>query len=449
MSHVIVQNAGELPIWGMRLLGLSNKAEDQIGRFGTGLKESIALLARMDNLPIIFSGSCKIEFAVRCVDGQKEICFKLSEKRASFPAKRWHGLGIHPNFGQADWNDPWMVFREVICNALDESGTDNLYHDIVSTDPIGIGGSTRVYIPVNSDILTAYSTIHDKLLPIGAYEVELEIEGRGQVFAKKTKKDLQIFHRGVWVQEYPERPSLYDYELTDLPLNESRFADWYYVNERLAKMIVGFSIPQAKKLLITCIKDREIPYECDVLSGCSCYMRSDVDSARNWFEAFQEIWGENAVITDNDKFFYDRLNAAGKQPVVVTNSGVMDLLKSAGVPHAASILSRAQREYEVLENPNERQQEVFDEVWDKLESLNLTGGKSKPGLMVFRQRPGVSTIVFGEYRGGICHINMDYGGTKQERLACLEEIAHHITEQPDQSREFQNWLVEALDTALS
>ena len=141
MSTILIQNPGELPIWGMRLLGLSNKNEDQIGKFGTGLKESIALLARMGQFPIIFSGTNRIDFSIQEFDDdQQEISFKMSEYRARFAAGMWHGLGIHPNFGQADWDDSWMVFRELVCNSLDEGGVEGLYHDVVSVDPEGVAG---------------------------------------------------------------------------------------------------------------------------------------------------------------------------------------------------------------------------------------------------------------------------------------------------------------------
>ena len=72
MSTILIQNPGELPIWGMRLLGLSNKNEDQIGKFGTGLKESIALLARMGQFPIIFSGTNRIDFSIQEFDDDQQ-----------------------------------------------------------------------------------------------------------------------------------------------------------------------------------------------------------------------------------------------------------------------------------------------------------------------------------------------------------------------------------------
>ncbi|KKM64362.1 hypothetical protein LCGC14_1502220, partial [marine sediment metagenome] len=71
-GHVLIQNSGELPIWGLRLMGFSDKTADKIGRFGTGLKESIALLARLGLQPIIFSGELRVDFKVQLLDEQEE-----------------------------------------------------------------------------------------------------------------------------------------------------------------------------------------------------------------------------------------------------------------------------------------------------------------------------------------------------------------------------------------
>jgi len=443
MSHVLIQNKGELPIWGMRLLGLSNKRPDQIGKFGTGLKESIALLARMSKFPIIYSGSCRIDFSIQEIDSQQEICFQLSEQRDRFAPGEWYGLGMHPDFGKHDWDDAWMAFREILCNAIDESGVEDLYHDIISTDPEGIAGATRVYVPVDQDILAAYTSIHERLLPLGKYHISHSVTGFGRTLQKRSKKNLQIYHKGVWVQESP-RDSLFDYEIDDLKLNESRSADWYNVNSAIAKLVAMYTVEQVKFMLERLIKTNDGKcYEQEVLQSVSYYL--DVETGINWREGFHAMFGEFAVITDNDKFFYDRLCDAGRHPVVISDNGLLSLLKAAGVPSAASVLSREQRRYEALITATPEAQAVFDDVWDKMVAAGLTQGKQKPGLMLFRQRPGQATIVFGEYVNGVCHINMDCSGSAQERMACIEEIAHHISEAEDYSKEFQHFLIECME----
>lgn len=447
MSHILIQNKGELPLWGMRLMGLSDKDESQIGRFGTGLKESIALLSRMGLIDkfAIFSGTLRIGFSVQEMDGQQEICFTLSEDRGRFTAGTWHGLSIHPNLGKADWDDPWMLFREIICNALDEGGKDDLYHDVISTEPEGKPGATRVYVPVTLEILEAYSTIYRKLLPLGKYEVAHSVVGYGKAIKKRSESNLQIFHRGVWIQEKMKNESLFDYEIDNIKLNESRSADWYGVNNSVGVLVANYNVEQAKELLVAVLMERKDIFEREMLQHASYY----VDSKQTtWSNAFYTLYGENAVITDDSKFYYEQLSRLGKNPVIVTHSGLSALLKAAGVPTAASVLTREQQEWEETGEPTTETRTLFDKVWSLFERAELTRGVEKPNLKMFRERPGKSEVCFGAYYSGVCYVNEACVGSEHERWACIEEIAHHISRANDRSEELQHFLVECLDTFI-
>jgi hypothetical protein len=80
-----------------------------------------------------------------------------------------------------------------------------------------------------------------------------------------------------------------------------------------------------------------------------------------------------------------------------------------------------------------------------LEKSGLTHNAEKPKLRTFAERPGRSEITFGSYADGTCFINKACIGSAQERRACIEEIGHHVSKATDICREFQNWLLEALD----
>lgn len=442
MAYVMIQNKGEVPIWGIRLMGFSDKTADKIGRFGTGLKESIALLARLGLQPIIFSGEMRMDFKVELMDGQEEICFRLSEERGRFAADEWHGLGIHPNLGRHDWNDPWMIFREVVCNALDESGTENLFHDVCYHEPKGVAGATRFYIPASEEIMTAYETIEDKLLPLSKYEVETEITGTGRAIKNRRKAKLQVFHRGVWIQENTQE-SLFDYEIDDLKLNESRSADWHLVNGEVARLVANFSQPQAQMLLQTVIRDKKTDlFEVGVLQNASYYVELDTQA---WTNAFYALFGENAVLTDTSEFLYEKLKNIGKDPVVVTHPGMTALLRAAGVPTVDRVLTREQKNWESITDPPEATQALFDGVWDRLNSAGMTFGAEKPELRLFVEQPGKVTTTLGSYVNGKVYINESIVGSKKERQAILEELAHHISESSDETREFQTFLLELAD----
>lgn len=461
MSHVMVQNKGELPIWGMRLLGLSNKDEGQIGQFGTGLKESIALLARLDKLPVIFSGLLRIDFSVETVDGQAEICFRLSENRDRWRANEWHGMGIHPNFGHKDWTDPWMAFREIICNALDASGTEDLHHDVCSVEPKGRAGATRVYIPTSQKILEAYSRVHERLLPLSERTTALATP-YGRVLAKRNGlPGLQVFSKGVWIQASPQR-SLYDYEIPDLKLNESRSADWYNVQSKMAAILASYTVPQAVVLIEAVIRGeldlpemscepeetpnkplpmehRVVCYEQKALQQAAYYM--SVDNGASWCQAWEHLFGDNAVMTFNDRHLYDKLTRLGRRPIVVEDDGLRNLLKAAGVPIVTQVLSETDQTFSLLRDPVSGEAKVFWEVWDLLKSLGVTSDMKAPEIKIVRYAAVKTELTFGEYRHGVCYVNEDCLGSRHERMACLEEQAHHISGQKDGSREFQNFLL--------
>ena len=441
MPYVMIQNKGELPLWGMRLMGLSLKKENSIGQFGTGLKESIALLTRLGLQPIIFSGELRMNFQVELMDGQEEICFKLSETKGRFEADVWHGLGIHPNLGKHDWDDPWMILREVICNALDESGIDDLFHDICYHEPIGVKGSTRFYIPATKSIIAAYNTIESKLLPLSKHTIKTEIKDVGKVLEKREDKRLQTFYHGVWIQSH-QKNSLFDYELYNLKLNESRSADWFLINHEIGQLVSHYTEEQVYILLQAIIRDKQTDlYEAEVLNTASYSVSKN---SAVWINAFFNLFGEKAILTDDNAFLYDKLKALGFVPIIVIHTGLTSLLKAAGIPTVDKVLTRNQRKWKSVSDPSNESVILFNYVWKILDQAGLQFGAIKPKLQIFTERPGAITV-FGSYTDGIVSINQTIIGSQKERQAILEELAHHISEAGDETREFQTFLLELAD----
>lgn len=429
MGYIIIQNKGELPLWGMRLLGLSNKSEQQIGRFGTGLKESIAMLVRKGIPPIIFSGETKIEFSIQEMDGQQEICFRLSQPKGQFQEDKWHGLGMHPNFGHHDWNDAWMMFREIICNAVDESGIENLYHDVTNTELDGRAGSTRIYIPVTNEILSAYSTVHERLLFLTKPEVAVSTSSC-TIYHKRNRASIQIYTKGVWVQESAEE-SLFDYEIHGLRLNESRSADWYNINNKTAESLPQFTTEMAEDLLRHCIEKGKQCYELDQMyQAATCHYRivqspspsnpfavvpfrnTPPSSSSNWKKAFQNIFGTNAVLTNNDANYYDKLTSAGKTPVIVTHKALYDFLNNMGVPTSDNSLSKIERDFDSVEEPSRSSQEKFDAIWETFKNRGITGNKIKPPLKIFTR--GSASELKAVNIDGQCLIPRQLVGSQKE-----------------------------------
>lgn len=124
-NKVFFMNNGIFDIRGMLTFGLSAKQDDSaIGFFGTGFKYAIAIILR-------HHGSIKI--TTRGDDGYF-YCYEFVTKREDFRGQdrdfvfiKDHTTGDHiaANFTThmgINWQ-PWMAFRELYCNCIDEKGT--------------------------------------------------------------------------------------------------------------------------------------------------------------------------------------------------------------------------------------------------------------------------------------------------------------------------------------
>ncbi len=123
-NKVYVMNNGMFDLRGMLTMGLSAKQDDgAIGFFGTGFKYAVAIILR--NL-----GSIKI--TTKGEDGNFYI-YDFFVKRENFRGKEVDfvfindfvtGESIPCNFTTRmgiNW-EPWMAFRELYCNCIDEKG---------------------------------------------------------------------------------------------------------------------------------------------------------------------------------------------------------------------------------------------------------------------------------------------------------------------------------------
>src|SRR5687767_6513942 len=116
MKYLKIQNNGELDIRLVALMGGTTKANDRykIGQFGTGLKYTLAFLFR-NNLEFkIFCGEQEVSIHTEVEDirGEKFEIICINGQRTSITTK----------MGE-DWK-PWMIIRELWCNALDEGGAE-------------------------------------------------------------------------------------------------------------------------------------------------------------------------------------------------------------------------------------------------------------------------------------------------------------------------------------
>jgi hypothetical protein len=109
---IVFRNRGLIDLTAVRTLGVSVKEEGAIGYFGTGLKFAIATILR---------GGGSISISSRQAEASLRLCRKeVRGKPFHVVTMDGQELGFTTTLGR-DWK-PWMAFRELACNALDEGG---------------------------------------------------------------------------------------------------------------------------------------------------------------------------------------------------------------------------------------------------------------------------------------------------------------------------------------
>ena len=218
---IVFENDGEIDPRLVMLIGVNVKeTASAIGFFGTGLKYAVACLSRWGEQIVIQSGVHQYGFASE----ETEIRGKRFGVLSMFSALDKATLGFTTELGKR-W-EPWMVYRELWCNAFDEPGP-KVYE--VDTIPRSEAGLTRVIVggerieAAHNDRDTFILGKRRKLL----HKVEgLEIyEGEG----------ARIFYRGIAVQT-PDKPALYTYNITSLIyLTEDRTAGSWTTDPVIAR----------------------------------------------------------------------------------------------------------------------------------------------------------------------------------------------------------------------
>lgn len=205
MSTVIFENPGEIDAAAIRTFGVSVKeGENPIGFFGTGLKYAIAILLRTGHGVTVQSGARTHRFALKNIKVRGEEFQVVTMDRRE--------LGFTTQVGKT-W-ELWMAYRELYCNCKDEGGT--VY--VADEAPKPTRGTTRIIVTGDDfrnehDNRSTYILIGEPWLKLDGSEV-YEGESRG------------IFYRGILVHRFPKAEvSKFTYNITrPVDLTEDRTA---------------------------------------------------------------------------------------------------------------------------------------------------------------------------------------------------------------------------------
>lgn len=206
MKFLKIQNNGELDIRLLSLMGGTTKSKDEfkIGQWGSGLKYSLAYLLKNNLAFKIFVGDKEIKITTENENIRDEVfeIICVEGKRTS----------VTTQMGGDAWK-PWMIVRELWCNALDEGG------EVKETteDLVGKEGTTTFYIQITPDIREVILNwdnyfIHEKE-PLSETE-NYRIYSGGNA--------LRLYKQGVLIHEDKHHKSLFSYDIRNADINELR-----------------------------------------------------------------------------------------------------------------------------------------------------------------------------------------------------------------------------------
>lgn len=450
-------------IWGTSTKReVKNEDKRIIGQFGSGGNHAIALCLRHGINPIIFNETEKLEFFTQPIqlesitgsETQLQVGVNYSGKdNKGKSVKRREILNHTLSFGSIDWTDISFAMREFISNAIDACYLQGLNHkdielEIVSDSQIRAkSGTVRVFLPLTKEIQDFYQNVGSWFLHFSNPELLQE-----KIFFKRNKnlnnKGAMIYRRGVLVCEVNSAdPNLFDYNVDDINMNESRSVDSWTSSWETACTINRHANDKIAARLIGSFASDNKYWEHSLSSAALNLNNISEERKQNWKVIWKEIYGENAVVANSvtAKLCLDK----GYNPIVIPNN-LLSLIQSVGINTDADILTTSEMSGKVLTDPSEDFISATKFVWERLEALNLTNSRSMPTIKGFDTNQTDNTILFGFWEKDTVAFNnmMDKGHNEMLLHTVIEELTHHITKANDGSRDFQNYLIKVIARTL-
>lgn len=510
ISYLKIENPGVAPEEAFTLLGASTKRNNgssaTIGKFGTGNKHGVAVLLRNNIVPIVFASNLKMEFGTRpqgVNDGMKNHNF--NRVFVKFGGKDVRGasrsstedLGFVLEHGATDWHGIELAMREFVSNALDraieegefkfietfladkseefiqqaknswttecqdvktalgnyrKNATD--YNDVtieIVSQVRAKAGSTRVFIPLTEDVFKFYNNIGKWFLHFSEPQ-----HLNSTILPKKNrnlgeKQSAVIYRRGVRVREitWTDTPSLYDYNLENLTLDESRNVDDWKCQVEAAHALASADVETIARLWQSFIDGRNVWEHSFSSYGLENGIQSE-ENRENWRKAFDLVAGDDAVISTAEG---SEVATRKGYKVIIAPEAFVQAAEKRGIKTPSVVLSADEQEGREIYDATTDANSAVDFAWNLCVTHGMTNGKSRPQVKTFRKIMSAGSQCLGFYNKNIVYINQDIAGNtgldwhelSQQLLAtALEEVIHHVTGAADFSRDLQDCMLNLL-----
>lgn len=487
VAYLKIENPGVACSESFTLLGASTKRNSgnigTIGKFGSGGKMGVGVLLRHKLSPIVFAGNLKLEFGTRPQTMDTGISSHNFERVfVKFGGKDSNGvnrsatedLGFVLDYGATDWLNVDLALREFVSNSIDRAVEEgevkfiaqhedpdletyrktakdyqNVVVEVVNESQVRAkAGFTRVFIPMNTDVFAFYNNLGKWFLHFS------EPELLNQEILPKSNRNLGesrtavVYRRGVRVREFTssDTPSLFDYNLQNLDLDESRKVDDWAVLYAAGKAISCADENTVARIFQSFLDEGRYWEHSfgnyGLESGLYSGKQRDV-----WKAAFERVAGANSVISTES----GGANAIRKgYNVVSAPESFVQAAEMAGILTPAKVLSQDDREGREIFEATPDAFAAVEFVWSIVEKYGVTNGKIRPQVKTFRKIMDGCGQTLGFYRDDTVYINQDIAAsgsehvglhalTQQLLVTVAEEVIHHVTGASDFSKDVQNF----------
>lgn len=431
-TWIQIKSQGEIEMNALRLLGASTKRSDttKIGFFGSGLKYTMAILLRRSIPFVIYQGERKIEITTKpgTLREQEFDLIVIDGQETSMTT----AMGV-------DW-EPWMAIRETYSNALDEP---NCTLTNLNEEPIGEPGWTTIGIYLDdhfTDFCESPGDFFADFLPADDLMYQSEL---GTLY--RAHKTLTIYRKGIRAH-FEEAKALFKYDFPKVELTETRtLKHSWYVKQN--------DIPG----LLSSIEDRAI-----VGHILNQIMFSDEING-DWNTTFNQAWldeiGDRVVIISGTEP-YVKEYLAGPH-IILPEKMVTGLRRSfpdirvagqgkgnykylvAGNLSARheGILEAARLFMEDSGNPITYPVTVVDFFEKNIMGLAVKGKIEKVLSFSKKEDPDVDPHIL------IARLTLERG-MKETVCTLVEEQCHLESQEADETRGFQDYLIRRYVSAL-
>lgn len=503
-KYLLIENPGICPVEGFTVAGTSMKTSEiddfnlfgYIGLFGSGAKNSLALLERKGLSARIFSSTTGLKFFTK----QQEVTDGLTVKTIHLMHVKYSGertatekLGFDRDFGKADWQTVDLALREFVSNAIDHTCKFNYYNAVDtlrSRYPQKAGepwkqyqerlsdyltkrfadsnpwdgvvieqvdenqirakeGYTRIFVPVNEDVFNFYANKEKWFLHFS------EPESLRKNVLTKNDRNIEyidratIYRRGVRVREIENSnlPSMFDYNFKNLRLDESRKIDDHQALAAAGFALARAETPHIKKFLFS-LKDKSDVYWEHTIQESQLTEQSNDKIIETWKKAFQETFPSNYVAaTENAS---DLVVKKGYVAVKMPES-IFSAMHTFGVRNFLTVLTKDELEGREVVDPHPVMLEGLKYIFEMTKKFHMHNNKEVlPAIKGFHQTMQGETVLHGFWDASqkCIYLNMadypvnaktyfDLSSDTQQTM--IEELAHWISGATDSSRGFQDW----------